>query len=304
MQLCYALRRGVYYPSQRDAFGEMPPKQYRATYLAKVKKLGFDTLEVPAWYEEDAEKHAKEFRAEIEGAGLAIGCVRAGGPVIDPIQGPKVVARLKQAVKYAAWAGATVVNTTCVTPSTDPHGKGAFRRGERISQGSSRLASEYEFERSAAKFREVGLMAADLGLNMSMEVHQGSIADNSTATNHLLDLIDVPTFGANPDLGNILWQFDEPEETSEAAIVALASRATYWHCKNLLRVTIEESNHTYFIRVPLPDGEIDYRFALSAMAEAKYQGYVAVEGMNLGDQLTGDGRSAAYVRGILAELGE
>ena len=48
MQLCYALRRGVYYPSQRDAFGEMPPKQYRASYLAKVKKMGFDTLEVPA----------------------------------------------------------------------------------------------------------------------------------------------------------------------------------------------------------------------------------------------------------------
>ena len=86
--------------------------------------------------------------------------------------------------------------------------------------------------------------------------------------------------------------------------MALAPRATYWHCKNLLRVTIEESNHTYFIRVPLPDGEIDYRFALSAMAEAKYKGYVAVEGMNLGDQLTGDGRSAAYVQGILEELGE
>jgi sugar phosphate isomerase/epimerase len=224
--------------------------------------------------------------------------------VIDPIQGPKVVARLKQAVRYAAWAGATVVNTTCVTPATEPHGVGSFRRGERISQGASRLASEYEFERTAAKYREVGVMAADLGLNVSMEVHQGSIADNSAATNHLLDLIDLPTFGANPDLGNILWQFEQPEETSEAAIVALAPRATYWHCKNLLRVTVEEVHHTYFIRVPLPDGEIDYRFALSAMAEAKYKGYVAVEGMNLGDQLTGDGRSAAYVRGVLAELGE
>ena len=303
MQLCYALRRGVYYPSQRDAFGEMPPKQYRDSYLKKVKRAGFDTLEVPASPEgAGAEANARELRAEVEGAGLAIGCVRAGGPIIDPIQGKQVLARVKHAVRYAAWAGATVVNVTCVTPSTDPEGVGAFRRGERISQGASRLATEFEFERTAARFREVGLLAADHGLNVSIEVHQGSIADNSAATNHLLDLIDLPNFGANPDLGNIYWQFDTPEETSEAAIVALAPRATYWHCKNLIRVNIEEFHHTYFLRVPLPDGEIDYRFAISAMAAAGYKGYVAVEGMNLGDQLTGDAKSAAYVRDILADL--
>jgi hypothetical protein len=53
--------------------------------------------------------------------------------------------------------------------------------------------------------------------------------------------------------------------------------------------------------VPLEDGDIDYRFAVSAMLDAGYTGYLAVEGMQLGDQLTADARSAAYVGRLLQE---
>ncbi len=42
MKLCYALRRGVFYPSQRDAFGEIPPKEHRGRYLTKIREIGFD----------------------------------------------------------------------------------------------------------------------------------------------------------------------------------------------------------------------------------------------------------------------
>jgi sugar phosphate isomerase/epimerase len=110
--------------------------------------------------------------------------------------------------------------------------------------------------------------------------------------------------GANPDLGNIFWQYEQPEETSEAAIVALAPRARYWHCKNLVRTHIPELRRAFYTRVPLGEGEIDYRFAIAAMVDAGYRGYLAVEGAREGDQLTLDGRSAAYARSILADLAE
>jgi sugar phosphate isomerase/epimerase len=84
--------------------------------------------------------------------------------------------------------------------------------------------------------------------------------------------------------------------------VALAPRAKYWHCKNLRRTHIPEVHRAFFQRVPLPDGDIDYRFAIAAMLDAGYQGYLAVEGAMEGDQLTKDGRSAAYVRDILTSL--
>ena len=55
--------------------------------------------------------------------------------------------------------------------------------------------------------------------------------------------------------------------------------------------------------MPLPDGDIDYRFAIAAMHDAGFDGYLAVEGARDGDQLFSDARSLNYVRDILAELG-
>ena len=48
MKLCYALRRGVFYPSQRDVFGEMPARELRPRYLKLVREAGFEGVEIPA----------------------------------------------------------------------------------------------------------------------------------------------------------------------------------------------------------------------------------------------------------------
>lgn len=305
MKLCYALRRGVYYPSTQDLFGTMPPKEHRAGYLKAVKAIGFDGVEIPAASQQEVDAGAaKEFGKELADAGLPALCVRAGGPIAHHTAGAEARDRLERAIKVAAALGATVVNTTFVTPATNPGGLGSDRRGEVISQGGSRLASEADFEATAKQLRHFGKLAADHGLDISIEVHQGSIADNSTTTLHLLDLVGLDNVGANPDLGNIYWHYEYPEETCENAIVALAPRSKYWHCKSLRRLHIPELNKSWFIRVPLDDGDIDYRFAISAMVDAGYQGYLAVEGAQMGDQLTIDARSATYVRGLLKELGQ
>ena len=55
--------------------------------------------------------------------------------------------------------------------------------------------------------------------------------------------------------------------------------------------------------MPLPVGDIDYRFAISAMVEARYDGYLMVEGARAGDQLHADATSVRYAREILDELG-
>ena len=301
VKLCYALRRGVFYPSARDAFGEMPPREHRSAYLARVGLLGFQGLEVPVDETADASA-ARELGAELREAGLPCVCVRAGGDLAHPLAGPAARRRLEQAIQYAGWIGAGVVNTAMVSPPTHPGGPGHARQGEQVSQGASRTASEADFERAAHWLGHYGRMAADLGVDIAIEVHQGSIADNSAATLHLLDLVGLDNVGANPDLGNIYWHYEQPEETAEAAIVALAPRAKYWHCKNLRRVHIPELRRSFFLRVPLPDGDLDYRFAIAAMLAAGYTGHLAIEGAREGDQLTQDARSADYARQLLGEL--
>jgi hypothetical protein len=52
--------------------------------------------------------------------------------------------------------------------------------------------------------------------------------------------------------------------------------------------------------VPLPEGDIDYRFAIAAMQHAGYAGYLAIEGAQKGDQLTQDRRGAEYALGLTA----
>jgi sugar phosphate isomerase/epimerase len=228
--------------------------------------------------------------------------VRGGGGLAYPHAAPAARQRLDEAVFFASLIGSGLVNTTVGVPTLAAL-PGSFV-GEPVSQGSSRDSHESDFEVTARGFREVARHAADLGVDISIEVHQHSIVDNSWSALHLLELIDQPNVGINPDLGNICWTYDVPEETSEQAILALAPRARYWHCKNLRRVHIPENRHTIFLRVPLPDGDIDYRFAISAMVAAGYDGYLAIEGANQGDQLTADGHSIAYVKQVLSELGQ
>jgi sugar phosphate isomerase/epimerase len=301
VKLCYALRRGVFYPSARDEFGTMPPKAERRRYLPLVKSMGFDAVEVGVDERAD-EAAARELAEEVRSEGLAIGAVRAGGSLSHPLSAQAAHARLQRAIRYAGWTGAEVVNTALVNPPSHPGGPGSGHQGEQVSQGASRVASAYDFELTAERLRSAGRMAADLDVNISIEVHQGSIADNSTSTLYLLDLVGLDNVGANPDLGNIYWQYEYPEETPEAAIVALAPRALYWHCKNLQRVHVPDVHRSFFARVPLPDGEIDYRFAISAMLEAGYKGYLAVEGADKGDQLSKDRRSLDYVRELESEV--
>jgi len=279
----------------------MPPRAERRGYLSLVKSMGFDAIEVGVGDMAD-EQAARDLTRELNEQGLAVGCVRAGGGLCSPFGASEAQARLERAVRFAALCGASIVNSALVSPLTHPGGPGAGHQGERVSQGASRVASEQDYVATAERLRSAGRLAADMGVKISIEVHQGSIADNSQATLHLLDLVGLDSVGANPDLGNIYWQYEYPEETPEAAILALAPRAVYWHCKNLQRTHIPDLQRSFFARVPLPDGEIDYRFAISAMLAAGYEGYFAVEGAQKGDQLTQDRRSVEYARGLLAEL--
>ena len=305
MKFAYAFRRGTFYPFIAGAAWDIPndPKT-RTEYLGKVNDMGFDGVELGF----DAfggfkatEARAKEFQRTLKDAGAPCVAIRAGGGLCQPRVASENRARLEKAVEIAGWIGADVVNTALGSPPRDAW-LDTGPSGEPSSHGSSALATEDDFVRTAAALREVGGMAREIGANITIEVHQHSIADNSWSTLHLLELTDSENVFANPDLGNVLWTYEEPEESAEDCITALAPHSKYWHCKSLQRVHVPELSHSYFIRTPLPDGDIDYRFALSAMVEAGYDGYFALEGTNTGDQLHKDKRSVDYIRGLLAEL--
>ena len=302
MKIAYAFRRSGFYPYVGDDWN-LPGREVRAKWLQKVRALGYGGIELgtnSVGGPNASREQIRELRKELDDNGVPCVAVRGGGGLAHPRTANANRQRIEESIRFASQIGCTLVNTTVGT-SVVSNLPGNFV-GEPVSQGSSRDAHESDYEVTAQGLQEVAKLATDLGVEISIEVHQHSIVDNSWSAIHLLKLVDRPNVGINPDLGNILWTYDEPEESPEAAITALAPYAKYWHCKNLQRVTIPENRHTIFIRVPLPDGEIDYRFAMSAMVAAGYKGYLAVEGIKLGDQITADGRSIAYCQEVLAEL--
>ncbi len=305
MKIAYAFRRNIFHPFTGGASRtQLPETKTLGRYLSTVKDMGFDGLELGmdslATADID-ENQGLETRKVLEDAGLPCVAVRAGGGFDNPGVATQNRRRLENAIDVAGWLGAGIVNTALVTPPKGMTDNGSVN-GTPAPDPSSKTASQEDFERTASVLREAGAVAGSAGLNITIEVHQRSIADNSWSALHLLDLAGSPYVHANPDLGNILWNYDEPEETMEEAITALAPRSKYWHCKNLHRVHVPEIERSYFVRGPLPDGDIDYRFAISAMADAGYDGYVAIEGGTAGDQLYQDRKSVEYVKGVLASL--
>jgi sugar phosphate isomerase/epimerase len=306
VKIAYAFRGNRSYPFPGDAPGnELPPEPQRAAYLARVKALGVDGVELgPTSFGGASltEASARDMAAWLRDQGTPVVCIRGGGGFDNPRTAARNRQHWEQNIKLAAWTGANLVNSTVCTGQRNPRAAG-MGVGEPLPQNSSRMASTADFEANARELKRLGALAADHGVTISIEVHQHSLADNSWSANHLLDLVDHPSVGVNPDLGNILWNYDVPEESSEQAIVALAPRATYWHCKNLFRVYLPHDERTVFIRTPLADGDIDYRFAIAAMKEANYGGYLAIEGANAGDIMGKDRRSVEFVRSVLADLG-
>lgn len=303
MKYCYANRRHVLYPDAHDSW-RAAPSAYTDEFLARVKDMGFDGIEIGLDLLDDAGSDRRgitAFTKRLERAGVPAVALRSGGSLTDGQHGLTNQARLAKAIKYAGWTGIGIVNGALSAPNRFP-GKPWFSPGFFRSQDASREASLADYRELAAALRKACDQGAGDGLTISVEVHQNSLVDNSWSALRTVEMVDRKNFGINPDLGNILWTYDVPEETCEAAIKALAPHSVYWHCKNLIRVNHPENERTVFLRVPIPDGEIDYRFGISAMIAAKYPGYMAIEGVNSGDQFYGDGKSIAYAKSVVADL--
>ena len=303
MKMAYAFRKSSYYPWVGLGFAGVPDGSARGPWLDHVQRIGFEAIELSAPDLEGLDGSpgaADELRAELDRRGLGR-LARVGAGFANPRTEAQSLANLMKAIEAAGSVGVEVMNIVVASALRHP-GKLGSSTGERVSQGSSRDASHADFERTANHLRNAAEAAVKHGMTCAIEMHHLSLADNSWSLLHLLDLIDSPAVTANPDLGNVIWAYDVPEETTEDAILALAPRSGYWHCKNLIRVPISKGERTEFIRVPLPDGQIDYRFSVAAMLDAGYTGYMAIEGMLTGDQFYGDKRSFDYAKGLIEEL--
>ena len=294
MKFCYANRRMTLYPNSVDPW-DLAPEDYTDAFLTKVKEMGFDALEIGSDTLDKtggSEKSVKEFTNKVKSFGLDIGCIRSGGTLTEAKNGPENIEKIKKSIIYGTITGAEVVNGAISAPIRypgSPEGSAyASSSGWPKSQDSSKETTVWIYEHVSKIYQDSCDQASDNNINVSVEIHQNSPVDNSWSAKYLYDLVDRSNFGINPDLGNVLWNYDQPEEKFENCIDNVASISNYWHCKNHHTVYHPENQRSVFLRVPLQDGEIDYRYAITSMKNAGYKGYMAIEGTQYGDQFYKD----------------
>jgi sugar phosphate isomerase/epimerase len=302
MKYCYANRHHTLYPEVNEKFS-INPDSYNDAFLGKVAEIGFEGLELnyQIFDSFDDDSEIKAFGKRLEGAGTPAVAIRAGGSLTSARGYAENVNKLTRLIDVAELMGTGVVNGSLSSPQRRQVGP-ARSRGLPVSQDASRDAMIYDYERIADELRKGADRAAPKGIKITVEVHHNSLVDNSWSAKLVNNLVDRANFGINPDLGNVLWAYDEPEEPTETTIAELAPISLYWHCKNQHRINHPENERSVYFRVALQDGEIDYRFAISAMVDADYDGYMAIEGAPIGDQFYDDQKSLSYAKGIVAEL--
>lgn len=144
------------------------------------------------------------------------------------------------------------------------------------------------------RFRELGSHAADLGLLVSLELYEDTYLGTGDSAVRLIQDIDLPNVGLNPDLGNLVRPH-RPIESIQELITKTMPYANYWHVKNYTRDENLARNQFVAMPAPLETGVINYREAFRAALASGFQGIICAEHYG-GDGLSVSAGNQEYLR--------
>ena len=198
----------------------MPPREHRSQYLAAGAVDGLRRRSKCGVDEQADERRRATWPARCRRWAVGDGCVRAGGALGASAERAGARKRLERAIRYAQWTGASVVNTAMVSPADPPRRPGQSaagrtgvpgRKPDRLGAGfcDDRRAAADHGRQSRPTWASRSRSRCTRGRSPTIRRRRCTCSTWSGCDN----------VGANPDLGNIYWQYEYPEETSEAAIV-------------------------------------------------------------------------------------
>lgn len=152
---------------------------------------------------------------------------------------------------------------------------------------------------AVSRFRELADHAEAVGVQLSIEVYEGTfLGDADSAVAFLAD-VDRANVGLNPDLGNLV-RAQSPIEPWEAMAVKLLPLANYWHVKNYSRIEAPLAGTYYSVPATLQVGLIDYRKAVRFAIARGFRGAFLAENYG-GDGLGVSADNARYLRRLIAD---
>jgi sugar phosphate isomerase/epimerase len=273
--------------------------QHWSRIFAEVRAAGFDHVDLTdSWLRPgdlDAAGRADLVRA-LKDAGLgltAISVVRRS--VIDPRDGQDNVAYALRTVEAAAEIGAPVVCLGLHRPLLPEQQQAEWFWT--AASDADPLQDDDAFALAVSRFREVGQAAAELGVDISLELYEDTFLGTADSCLRMVDAIDLDNVGLNPDVGNIV-RLHRPVEAWQEILAKTLPRANYWHVKNYFRAHDPASGAYISIPAPLELGVVDYRRAVEMALAAGFQGPICTEHYG-GDGLGVSATNRRYLRDLL-----
>jgi len=155
------------------------------------------------------------------------------------------------------------------------------------------------WNRAVTRLRELGNHAAEVGLLLSLEMYEDTYLGTADSAVRLVEAIDHPSVGLNPDTGNLL-RLHRPIEDWRELLTRTLPYTNYWHMKNYQRD--EDRARDQYVAVPstMEGGVINYREAIEIAIESGFQGVLCCEQYG-GDGLSMCATNQRYLRSILPE---
>ena len=281
----------------QDASGEEWHRAFRT-----IARAGFDLAELPeTWVRVADLDPARRFELldAAAQAGIRIPSIAViRRSIIDPVTGDENLRYGHRAIDAAAAMGIGTVSFGLHRPLTPEQ---ASRLWFWSAPGPADDPADADAWRAAvAGFRELGDHAAELGIELSLEMYEDTYLGTADSAVRLVRDIARDNVGINPDLGNLV-RLHRPIEDWRALVLAVAPYVNYWHIKNYFR---DETPEGVIVTAPAPLelGFVDYRWAIQVVVEAGFSGTFVCEHYG-GDGLSVAAANRDYIRRVLPEPG-
>lgn len=146
-------------------------------------------------------------------------------------------------------------------------------------------------------YRRIGERAGELGVQISLELYEGTYLGTAEQAVALVQDIGLPNVGLNPDLGN-LYRLHQPVDDWRDMLALMLPYTNYWHVKNYFRDEDPATGAYFSAPAPLELGGIDYRTAIGMALDAGFHGPFCTEHYG-GDGLSVAARNRDYIRRML-----
>ncbi|WP_066583112.1 sugar phosphate isomerase/epimerase family protein [Cellulomonas timonensis] len=147
------------------------------------------------------------------------------------------------------------------------------------------------------RFARIGEHAAQAGVEVSLEMYEGTYLGTSQGAVDLVREIGLANVGLCPDIANIV-RLHRPVEDWRTMLERVLPHTNYWQVKNYLRDHDPATGAYFSAPAPLEQGFIDYRTAIAMALDAGFRGPLCVEHYG-GDGLSVAATNREYLRRIL-----